>query len=205
MNGIIKLKGYDSIFTERILELLPQKYTDAFYAISPDVRESITEIRIRSDSPCSFTVANRNYPMKDKDGNVFCSSQREIEQIIGKLCEGSVYSYAQQIKDGYIPYRGTRIGVCGTGSCIDGSYIGQRKLTSLSIRIPGYFPDAANSVLKYIREIGFDSSMGVLAISPPNFGKTPFLRALAAGLSDYSPKGFGKRVCIQGLRNRPLE
>ena len=27
-------------------------------------------------------------------------------------------------------------------------------------------------------------------------GKTTFLRALAAGLSDYSENGFGKRVCI---------
>ena len=196
MNGIVRLKGYEVPFVQSILELLPQKYSDAFYEIPPSEREKITEIRIRSDSPCSFTVVNRNYPMKDKNGNIFSSNYGEIWEIISKLCEDSVYSYSQQIKEGYIPYKGTRIGVCGTGSCIDGEYVGQRKLTSISIRIPGYFPDAANSVLEYIRENGFDSSMGVLAISPPNYGKTTFLRALAAGLSDYSQKGFGKRVCI---------
>lgn len=190
----IKFKTVPSPFTEKILRVLPQKYTAAYLRLSEYERLKLTEIRIRANRPCSFTVENRNIPMV-ADNGILISEFEEIELILEKLCEGSVYSFADTIKNGYLPYCGTRIGVCGVGSCVDEEYIGQKNITSISIRIPGFIPNAADDFLSVALCKGIENSMGVLCVSPPNCGKTTFLRALAQGLSDiYSD--FAMRVCI---------
>lgn len=191
----VRQKRQDS-FAERIINILPEKYSAAYEKLTDTERRELTEIRIRADRPCSFTSGNRNIPMSQWNGEYILSDIYEIESITEKICGGSVYTYADMIKQGYIPYCGTRVGVCGNGTEIDGIYAGQHRITSLSFRIPGYIPDAADSVLEYIRKNGFEKTMGILAVSPPNCGKTTFLRALAAGLSDSSDVDFAKRVCI---------
>lgn len=179
-----------------ILRVLPQKYTCAYLGLSEQERSELSEIRIRANAPCSFTVGMKNIIMRDERGGQICSSSCEIEDMIGKLCDGSVYSVESCINDGYIPFDGTRIGVCGTGIIIDGKYTGQHKITSLSVRIPVFTPSAADKVYDYIMAHGFEDSMGILAVAPPGFGKTTFLRALAAKLSDCSCGTGAKRVCI---------
>ncbi len=182
--------------TDKILGCLPYKYTAAYNGLDGYRRKNLTEIRIRADSPCSFTTGKENIVMRDIDGNIIVSDTEEIAEITEKLCAGSVYSRASQIKDGYIPFCGTRVGVCGLGSCIDGEYTGQRRITSLVFRIPAFLQDAADKAYDYIIKGGFENTMGILAVSPPNCGKTTFLRALAARLSAVEPFGLGKRVCI---------
>ncbi len=192
----VKCRSSDMVSVNRILRLLPDRYTFAYGKLSEHQQRSISEIRIRADLPCSFTVGKENIVMIDELGREIRSSMDEISEIIQVACEGSVYSRSNQIKNGFISYCGTRIGLCGSGSCVDGEYIGQRNITSLSIRIPVYAPDAADCVLDYVREKGFSKTMGILAVSAPNCGKTTFLRAFASGISSTSGKGFAKRVCI---------
>ncbi|MBR3995853.1 MAG: hypothetical protein IKI97_11325 [Clostridia bacterium] len=196
INGIIKYNHTEVPFVEKVLKLLPAEYTYAYRHLSPYDTEILSEIRIRAGSPCTFTVGNRNIPILTENKEPVCSDISQIEELTEKLCDGSVYSYSDCIKNGYIPYCGSRIGVCGTGICVDGEYTGQKKITSLVFRMPHFVSNAADKVLSYISENGFDNTMGILAVSPPNCGKTTFLRALAYGLSDISAKGLGKRVCI---------
>lgn len=183
-------------FIRDILDLLPEKYGRAYDKLTHFERVNLCEIRIRADRPCSFTVGNKNIPMRCDGENIILSSASEIEDILERLCDGSVYSFSDMIGEGYIPYKGTRIGVCGNGGSVDGKYDGQRKITSVSIRIPGEIVNAADSVLEYINANGVGNTMGILAISPPNCGKTTFLRALARGLSDVTLSHTPKRVCI---------
>ncbi len=202
----IKFKTVLSPFTEKILRVLPQKYTAAYLRLGEYERLKLTEIRIRANQPCSFTVENRNVPMI-YNGGIIISECDEIEMILEKICEGSVYSFADTIKNGYVPYYGTRIGVCGVGNCVDEEYVGQKSITSISIRIPGFIPNVADEFLNVALRKGIENSMGVLCVSPPNCGKTTFLRALAQGLSDiYSD--FAMRVCIiderEEIYNRKL-
>ena len=180
----------------KIMDILPEKYRRAYESLSGDEKKTLSEIRIRSEHPCSFTAGNRNIIIKDSYGKIIISNGEEISEILEKMCEGSVYSFSESIKEGYIPYKGTRIGVCGEGSMIDGTYTGQRQITSLSVRIPGQIACAADSMLEYIDRNGFENTMGVLAVSPPNCGKTTFLRALAKGLSDVSLLSAPRRICI---------
>lgn len=196
VNGIIKYKYTETPFVEKILKLLPAEYAHTYRRLTPYEAELLSEIRIRANSPCTFTIGNKNVPILTESKEIVCSDISQIEELTERICDGSVYSYSDCIKNGYIPYCGTRIGVCGTGICVDGEYTGQRKITSLVFRVPHYVSNAADNVLSYIREKGFGNTMGLLAVSPPNCGKTTFLRALAYGLADISPKGFGKRVCI---------
>lgn len=180
----------------KILSILPEKYTFAYGRLTENEKSCLSEIRIRAGHPCSFTALSENIVMYDENGIMIRSDSAEIALIMQKACDGSLYSRSQEIKNGYISFCGTRIGLCGSGINVEDEYVGQRSITSLSIRIPVYAPEAADIVLGYIRKNGFSDSMGILAVSPPNFGKTTFLRSLANGLSDTGTKGFSKRVCI---------
>ena len=179
-----------------ILGLLPGKYTEAYLGLTDRQKEGLTEIRIRSGHPCSFTSDGKNIVMTNEKGKTVCSDEEELSAVIAEACNGSVYSVQGCINDGYIPFCGTRIGVCGTGTVIDGRYGGQRNITSLVFRIPSYSASAADKMFDYIEENGFESTMGILAVSPPNCGKTTFLRALAARISDIRLGDKAKRVCI---------
>ena len=178
-------------FLTKLLCDLPRKYTYAYSLLSEAEKQSLSEIRIRAECPCSFTCKGVNVPMRDGEGKIIKATVSEIEEILEELCDGSVYAYARQMKEGYIPYNGTRIGIGGTGF---GGLEGLRNITSLSVRIPIFREDAADKALSYIKEKGLPDSMGIIAVSPPNMGKTTFLRALARGLSESC--GLGVRVCL---------
>ncbi len=192
----VKYRSSDTPHIGKILSILPERYTFAYGRLPENDKKSLSEIRIRSELPCSFTSMSGNIVMCDENGGMIRSHPEEIALIMQNACDGSVYSRTHEIKNGYISYCGTRIGLCGSGMNVDGEYTGQRCITSLSIRIPVYAPDAADSVFGYIRRKGICDSMGILAVSPPNLGKTTFLRAFAKGMSDTSPYGFSRRVCV---------
>ncbi len=193
----VKCTSYTVPFAEKVFDVLPARYRKAYSRCPSYGSLGLTEIRIRDGLPCSFTFGNVNAVMKGENGEAIVSDTDEIYEILHTVCGGSVYSCQGTIREGYIPFGGTRIGVSGSGIIVDGKYAGQHKITSLAIRIPFFAENAADGALGYIREKGFMSAMGILAVSPPNCGKTTFLRALAKGLSlpaEYG--GFSKRVCI---------
>ncbi len=191
----VKIKTLELPVLEKLLTLLPQRYRQAYNLLCEAEKNSLTEIRIRADMPCSFTACGRNIIMKSpENGCALRSDLREIEAIVYELCRGSVYSFSEHIKNGYIPFGGTRVGISGTAYTADGKILGFNKISSLNIRIPRYI-NAADEMLSHIAECGYENALGVIAISPPNCGKTTFLRALAAGLSD-SKSVNPLRVCI---------
>ncbi|MBE6704178.1 MAG: hypothetical protein E7583_02845 [Ruminococcaceae bacterium] len=192
----VRYTSTDDRYISAILSILPERYAFAYSRLSHEEKKSISEIRIRAGCPCSFTSLSGNIVMHDVNGREIRSDEKEIELIVQRACEDSVYSQSESIKNGYISFGGVRIGLCGSGTVIDGTYTGQRNITSLSVRIPTFSPDAADGVLGYIRQKGLSKVMGILAVSPPGMGKTTFLKAFAKGISDTGVGGFSKRVCI---------
>ncbi len=193
--GRIKARPDEAVAVQRIFDILPTRYKNAYNSLAWADKVGITEIRIRADMPCSFTACGRNIPMRENAGGaVLMSDIKEIESIVYRLCEGSVYSCSEHIKKGYIPFCGTRVGISGTAYTNDGKIQGFNKVSSLNIRIPRYI-NAADDMLSYIEREGVENSLGVIAVSPPNGGKTTFLRSLAKGLSDTKRRN-PMRVCI---------
>ena len=130
----------------------------------------VREIRVRAGGACSIILKNERIPLASR------ISREELEVILYKLCEGSVYAFRDSIASGYIPLSdGVRVGICGLARYENGQVVGISEAGSLVFRIPGHECDFADELF-CVWESGIGS--GMLIYSPPGVGKTTALRAL---------------------------
>ncbi len=169
----------------KILYVFPSNIEYILMNISEDIKNSVYEIRLRCDFPIILRTSG-GIRFLHRDGQVtkLCDEQCvritaiEMEVIFSRLCEQSLYSYENTIKNGYIPMRnGCRAGICGDFS---DSTFNLRSVSSLNLRI-------AHEVFgcdKYIYELIGDRPKSVLIAGPPGSGKTTVLRELCRRYSD---------------------
>ena len=107
----------------------------SFCGKRPDGGKSVTEIRLRADAPLSLTIDRKNVLLPNRRASVFC--ERELRETLGRLCEDSVHTYGDTIKEGYATIMGgDRIGVCGSAGSDGDKIKGIYRISSLCIRIP---------------------------------------------------------------------
>lgn len=88
-----------------ILKFFPKELTDQ---IIQNKLEGIEEIRIRIDKPVILKYSNQEKIIQYKP------KQEEILKILQFLCDNSIYSYQNQICNGYITIQGGhRVGITG--------------------------------------------------------------------------------------------
>ena len=197
----VRIVSHDAAtLTNKLLAVLPEDIRSAYRRLSPEEQKRVTEIRLRDGLPCSFTVGGENVCISDACGqSLRTSSPEELRDVLFQMCKGSLYAYGESLRQGFLPFEGTRVGVSGTVVTENGLVTAMSRVTSLNIRVARSVPDAASSFLQTLREKGVDAALGVLVVSPPNGGKTTFLRSLAAGLSRAGgPSAL--RVCLADER-----
>lgn len=145
--------------------------------------EGINEIRIRRDKPVI---------LKGTEKETVCGcivNSDEIEEILGRMTEFSVYAFNSSIRQGFITLQGGyRVGIGGR-AVIDGGTIKTIKdVTSLNIRIPKNIKGCGNEAVR-LYENGFRNT---LIVSPPGCGKTTLLRDIIRQLSNG---GYTVGVC----------
>ena len=145
----------------------------------------ITEIRLRRGQ--TVTV---EYKGKYSYINAFGISDNrrgaitagEIEPILNSATGGSVYSYVEQIKNGFITVgHGIRIGIAGEYVTQNGQVQTIKNLTSLNVRIPHNVEGCANYL---VTNLFAESLHSTLLFSKPGLGKTTMLRDIALSLSN---------------------
>ena len=105
--------------------------------------------------------------------------------ILKKMCEGSLYAYRESITRGYLSLpSGIRVGVCGSAALENGCVIGVNGVTSLNVRIPHAVEICTAPILE--RFLAQPLPRGILLYAPPGGGKTTVLRALATALASPS-------------------
>ncbi len=180
-----------------MIKYLPREKAEAiasFCAERLDGGKNVTEIRLRAGAPLSLTVGMKNVILPRTVVSV--SSERELGETLGRLCEDSVHTYSETIKEGYVTLSGGyRIGVCGSarseGEKVKGVYL----ISSLCIRIPHAITGVCGELLDEIKtEKGL---LSALIYSPPGEGKTTLLRDAARRLSTGAD---AIRVCIIDTR-----
>lgn len=88
-----------------ILKLFPKEIKNE---IIKNQLEGIEEIRIRVEKPIILKYSNQEIILRYKP------KQEEILQILQFLCDNSIYSYQNQICNGYITISGGhRVGITG--------------------------------------------------------------------------------------------
>ncbi len=167
-------------------KILPEKI---FQIIDSKVNmKLVNELRFRADKPIIVCVNGKNYFLAESgvtsniDAALY-TSKIAIEDIIFRASECSIYSVNEQIKRGFIiTESGLRIGIGGNIVEENSSVKTMNHFTSCNIRFPHNVKNCCLTAFPFI----FHDNLieNTLVISPPNCGKTTFLRDFVYQLSE---------------------
>ena len=175
---------------KNVLHKLPVRIFDAIkhvITLNPGI---LQEIRLRVNQYTAVTINGKNIQLTAK-----CTNQ-ELSETLAILCENSLYSHSETIRDGYICAEGgIRVGVCGRAIIEMGRISAVRDLQYICIRIPHRFPGAADNLFGIMGNNNFANH--VLIYGKPGSGKTTILRELILKLSECSSP---KKVAVVDTR-----
>ena len=144
--------------------------------------KAINEIRLRVDSPIVICCGGDKYFV----GNKLVCDRTTMDEFMYKLCDNSMYTVNDSIKEGYITIKnGIRVGVCGEVITENGSVRTIKNVQAVNIRIPH---DIKNCSLEAYDYLVSDEVKNTLILSAPGVGKTTFLRDFVRQLGYRKPK-----------------
>lgn len=146
-------------------------------------KRRVEEIRLRVAQAPSLLIDGEEETVRSRP-----VSRQDIERVLEKATGASLHSAVSELREGYVNYRGIRIGVCGTAVVKDGVLCGFKDFSSLNIRIPGGFRGDIGAIFSRLTYGGYSNT---LVLAPPGGGKTTALRELIRRLSDS-----GERVGV---------
>lgn len=151
--------------------------------------DNINEISLRTNKKVVVKADNTYYKID------YIISQNEIEEIIKRFCDLSVYAYLDEIKNGFLTIEGGhRIGVCGTVVMKDNNIYNIKNINSINIR-------TAHEVKGCSDKLDFKIN-NLLIISPPCCGKTTIIRDLCRRLGRNNKVSIvDERGEIAGVHN----
>lgn len=157
----------------RAISYLPDRIAQAVGLEAERRGAQLNEIRLRENRALSLVIGGENVVCR-----IRCTRD-EVDYTVDKLCASSLYSHAEDIRNGVISAEnGIRAGVCGKAVVSGGRIECVRDITSVSIRIPHRIAGAADFLLPLVTKYG-----SVLVYSKPAGGKTTVLRELIPLLS----------------------
>lgn len=173
----MNLKEIDifNFFPQRIVEILKRYITSSNYNF-------LEEIRIRINRPIVIKY-NMNFEILD-----YVIKTDDIQEIMQYITENSVYSYQNQICEGFITLKGGhRVGISGNVAMENEKVRNINYIFSLNFRIAKQIIGASEKILNKVYNDGI--IYNTLIVSPPGGGKTTILRDLIRVLSSYKTIG----------------
>lgn len=172
-------------FTEILTNFNPFIRT-SLMKIPDKIKNNIQEICIRINSSIIIFTQNKSYfvgkngEITPEDPKNLLISQNDILETMKILCNFSIYSYQNQIKEGFITLKGGhRVGISGTAVINNNEIINISDISSINFRISREVLGCSDRIFdKFGLDIG-----GTLIIGPPSSGKTTILRDMARRLS----------------------
>lgn len=148
--------------------------------------QKVYELRIRAGKPVVLNYGGAYRflgpcGVSERRTGALSASYADIEAIICRASEYSVYSVTEQLRQGFLTGAGgERIGLAGVFVYENGSSFTVRDVTSLNIRVPHEVIGCGEEIFRRCFSQGIGSA---LILSPPGRGKTTILRDLARLLS----------------------
>ena len=168
-----------------INNFLPNRISSALDKIP---YKSLCELRLRVDSPAVVNILGDNYYLSNSElskesKNSIIISKGEIQSILQRISNNSMYTINDQLLEGYVTIDGgVRLGVCGEVVAIDGKLKTLKNISSLNFRFPHFLKNCSLNIYPYIVKNGIVKN--TLIISPPGAGKTTYLRDIIYQLSE---------------------
>ncbi len=157
MSNIREIVGYFSKRIQKELDMALSKAT------SQEGMILLEEIRIRTGKPIILKYTNQEQVLE----NVL-PLQEEILETLQAICNNSIYSYQNQICNGFVTLKGGhRVGITGSVVLVDGKVTNINYVSSLNFRIAKQMVGVSNRILKYVLNIEENTVYNTLIISPP--------------------------------------
>ncbi len=160
--------------------------------LPPDYRQALREteaeeIRLRIGRAPTVLLDGRERRFHER-----VCTQGDLLRVLERASGASLHAVAEAMREGYLSYRGVRIGVCGTAlaRAVGGGF---GAFSSLCLRVPREWRGIGRALLPALRE---NVSGGSLILSAPGGGKTSLLREYIRCLSEG-----GLRVGVLDERN----
>ena len=161
-------------FSRNIYNLIMQKLSE-----KENLKNEITEIRIRVGKPIILKTRNKDIIINYK------IDPEEILDLLGRICENSIYAYKNQICEGFLTIKGGhRIGITGTVIIEDNKIININYISSLNCRIAREVIGCSKKILNEVLDIENHTIFNTVIVSPPGRGKTTILRDLIRNISN---------------------
>lgn len=174
----------------QILNKLPEHVRGPILDLPEHIRNSLEEIRMKSDNDIRILAGNQEIIVSLKNHQRV--TKGDLDTILNNLLDYSYYAYEEELAKGYITIEGGhRVGVCGRAVMKQGRVSLIKEISSLNIRRSREIIGAAEQVLPHVLDKE-GAPRNTLIVSPPKCGKTTLLRDLARLLS-Y--KGFKIGIC----------
>ena len=170
-----------------ILKFFPRGIANEINKEISKIEELVQEIRIRVGSQIIVKTNKKD----DIIINYFVTRE-DILEIMQVICNNSIYSYQNEIANGYITINGGhRVGITGDVVLENNKVINIKYIASLNFRIARQILDCSNNILKYVINLEENTIFHTLIVSPPGAGKTTILKDLVRKISDGIPEiGF---------------
>lgn len=156
-NNILDIVEY---FPNKIKEILI-RYEEVLYKVQ--------EIHI---------YTNRNILLRTSLEEIkleYITNTNEILEILQRICDNSIYTYQNQICNGFITIKGGhRVGITGEVVVKEGQVINISYIYSLNFRIAREVIGCSNKVLPYILDVNENTVYNAIILSPPRKRKDHF-------------------------------
>lgn len=167
-------------------KMLCPEISGVLLKIAENKKRSIQEIRLRSGKPVALSSGTETlYVCGDgaivySPERAFRCTRRHIYDTFRQLCDYSLYSRQDEIKNGFITVKGGhRVGLCGTAALKDGQISAVTDITSLNVRISRRLYGISEPLLSKLLPL----TGGFLIVGAPSTGKTTLLRDIAFRIS----------------------
>lgn len=148
----------------------------------------VYELRIRANKPIVLNYGGEytllsSRGLTDKIGMALIAAYSDIENIIYRASEFSVYSVTEQLRRGFIAgAEGERIGLAGEFVYENGAVFTIKDITSLNIRVPHEVRGCGDAIYRACFARG---PANALLVSAPGRGKTTILRDLTRLIASH--------------------
>ncbi len=150
-------------FSDNIRNLLEQYFGNQ---AKPTEYISLEEIRLRATKPVILKFSESELTLE------YIVSTEDILETLQNICENSIYSYQNQICNGFITIRGGhRVGIAGNIVMEKNKIININYISSLNFRVAKQIKGSSNKILKYILDTENNTVFNTLIVSEPGARK----------------------------------
>jgi len=133
--------------------------------------KTLEEIRIRSNGALALKFINNQIILEEK------IRYEDIIQTLQIMCDNSIYSYQNEICNGYITIRGGhRVGISGKCVIEAGKVINISYISGINFRIARQVIGCSNNAIQYILRKRENTIYNTLIVSPPGLRKNNIIK-----------------------------